>query len=139
VTVTGISISGADSANYSANPNTTTTASISPRKLTVTALGVAKVYDGTTVASVTLADDRVSGDVFTDADASATFSDKNVGTAKIVSVVGITISGIDSANYSPINATATTTADITPRSLTVTAIAASRPYDGTTSVSVTLK
>jgi hypothetical protein len=138
VTVTGISISGPDAANYSANPNTTTTASISPRKLTVTALGVAKVYDGTTVALVTLADDRVSGDVFTDADASATFSDKNVGPAKIVSVGGITISGIDAGNYSPINTTATTTADITPRSLAVTAIAASRPYDGTTSASVTL-
>jgi hypothetical protein len=138
VTVAGISISGRDAANYSANPNTTTTASISPRKLTVTAVGVAKAYDGTTVASVTLADDRVSGDVFTDADASATFSDKNVGTAKIVSVSGITISGMDAANYSPINTTATTTADITPRNLIVTANAASRPYDGTTSASVTL-
>ncbi len=138
VTVTGIAISGADAANYSANPNTATTASISSRKLTVTASGVAKVYDGTTLATVTLSDDRVSGDVFSDADASATFSDKNVGTAKIVSVSGITISGIDAANYSPINATATTAADITPRSLTVSAIASNRPYDGTTSASVTL-
>jgi hypothetical protein len=138
VTVTGISISGADAANYSANPNTATTASISPRKLTVTAAGVGKVYDGTTFASVILADDRVSGDVFTDSDASAAFSDKNVGTAKLVSISGITISGIDAANYSPVNATATTTADITPKSLTVTAIASSRPYDGTTLASVTL-
>jgi hypothetical protein len=138
VTVTGIAISGADAANYSANPNTATTASISSRKLTVTASGVAKVYDGTTLATVTLSDDRVSGDVFSDADASATFSDRNVGTAKIVSVSGITISGIDAANYSPINATATTAADITLRSLTVSAIASNRPYDGTTSASVTL-
>jgi hypothetical protein len=138
VTVTGIAISGEDAANYSANPNTATTASISPRKLTVTAAGVAKVYDGTTLASVTLSDDRVSGDLFTDADASATFSDKNVGAAKTVSVSGITISGIDAANYSPINATATTAADITPRSLTVSTIASNRTYDGTTSVSVTL-
>ncbi len=138
VTVTGIAISGADAANYSANPNTATTASISTRKLTVTAAGVAKVYDGTTLAAVTLSDDRLSGDLFTDTDASATFSDKNVGTAKTVSVSGIIISGIDAANYSPINATATTTADITPRSLTVSAIASDRPYDGTTSASVTL-
>jgi hypothetical protein len=138
VTVTGIAISGADAANYSANPNTATTASISARKLTVTAAGVAKVYDGTTLASVTLSDDRVGGDLFTDADASATFSDKNVGAAKTVSISGITISGVDAANYSPINATATTTADITPRGLTVSATASNRPYDGTTSASVTL-
>jgi len=42
---------------------------------------------------VTLSDDRVAGDVFTDSYTSATFNNKNVGTGKPVSVSGISISG----------------------------------------------
>src|SRR5439155_5795853 len=68
---------------------------------------------------------------------SATFADKNVGTAKAVSVSGIVISGADAANYT-FNATATTTADITPRGLTVSAHGINKVYDGTTAATVTL-
>ena len=67
-----------------ANTTATTTADITPRPLTVSATGVNKVYDGTTAATVTLSDDRVAGDVFTDTYATATFADKNVGTGKTV-------------------------------------------------------
>ena len=63
---------------------------------------------------MSLSDDRVSGDVFTDSYTSATFSDKNVGTGKTVSVSGISISGTDAGNYYA-NTTATTTANITRR------------------------
>src|SRR5205085_1307002 len=135
VTVSGISISGADAANYSANLNAATTANISPRKLTVMATGVAKVYDGTAIASAILADDRVSGDVFTDSDASAAFSDKNAGVAKTVTVTGISISGADVGNYVLGNTTASTTADITPRAIEVSAISDSKTYDATTASS----
>ena len=48
--------------------------------MNITATGVDKVYDGTTTATVSLSDNRVSGDVFTDAYASASFATKNVGT-----------------------------------------------------------
>ena len=48
---------------------------------------------------MTLADDRVAGDVFTASYSSATFADKNVGTAKPVSVTGISLSGPDAGNY----------------------------------------
>ena len=42
-----------------------------------------KVYDGNAGATVTLSDDRVSGDVFTDSYGTATFTlGKNVGTGK---------------------------------------------------------
>src|SRR5439155_1518559 len=78
---------------------------ITARALHVTATAGNKVYDGNSTATVTLSDDRVSGDVFTDSYASATFDNKNVGTAKAVSVSGIAISGADAANY-----TANTTA-----------------------------
>ena len=47
---------------------------------------------------------------------SASFANKNVGTAKSISVSGISVTGTDAANYSA-NTTASATADITARSL----------------------
>jgi predicted secreted protein len=93
---------------------------------------VDKVYDGRTTATVTLSDNRVSGDVLTDSYATVTFADKNVGPAKAVSVSGISISGPDAANYSLSNTTASTAANITPQTLNVTATGANKVYDGTT-------
>jgi hypothetical protein len=52
------------------------------------------------------------------------FADKNVGTAKTVAVTGIAASGDDAGNYS-YNATANTTATITPATLTYRADGAS--------------
>src|SRR5207302_1632205 len=94
-------------------------------------------YDGTTAATVTLSDNRLSGDVFTDSYTSATFDTKNVGTGKPVSVSGIAITGADAGNYT-VNATASTTADITARALTVSATGVNKVYDGTTAATVTL-
>jgi len=56
-----------------------------------TVTGGGKTYDGTTAATVTLSDNRVSGDVFADAFTSATYADKNVGNGKPVTVSGISI------------------------------------------------
>jgi hypothetical protein len=137
VSVSGINISGADASNYTFNSTAMTTANISARSLTVGATGVNRVYDGTTSASVTLSDNRVAGDVFTDSYTNATFADKNVGTSKTVSLSGISISGADAPNYT-FNTTATTTANISARSLTVTATGVNKVYDGMTSASVTL-
>src|SRR5204862_4699945 len=95
VSVSGISISGTDAGNYSFNTTATTTADITARTLVVSATGVNKVYDGNATATVNLSDDRVSDDVFTASDTTATFDTKNVGTGKPVSVSGISISGAD--------------------------------------------
>ena len=103
----------------------------------MTATGVNKVYDGTTAATVTLVRRPVSGDVFTDELHERDFANKNVGTGKTVSVTGITISGTDAGNYT-FNTTASTTADITARALTVTATGVNKVYDGTTAATVTL-
>ena len=84
VSVSGITLSGTDSGNYAANTTASTTADITVRTLTVTAAGVNKVYDGTTAATVTLGDDRVSGDLLTMNYASASFADKHVGSGKTV-------------------------------------------------------
>jgi hypothetical protein len=137
VSVSGISISGADAGNYTFNDTTSTTADITAQALTVVATGVDKAYDGTAAATVTLSDDRVLGDVFTTSYTSASFNDKNVGLAKLVSVLGISISGADAGNYT-FNTTASTTANITARSLTVTATGVDKVYDGTAVATVTL-
>src|SRR5207245_1796734 len=121
-------ISGADAGNYTFNAVAATTADSTPRALTVSAHGVNKVYDGTTTASVTLSDNRVAGDVFTDTYTAAAFASPAVGTAKAVSVSGISIWGADAGNYT-FNAVAATTADITPRALTVSAHGVNKVYD----------
>ncbi len=86
---------------------------ITPRDLHVSATGVNKTYDGTTIASVTLSDDRVSGDQLTVRYTAAAFADPNAGMGKAVSVSGITISGPAAGNYHLVSATAGPTADIT--------------------------
>jgi hypothetical protein len=86
---------------------------------------------------VTLADNRVAGDVLTASNTAANFADKNVGTGKAVSVSGIALTGTDAGNYS-VNTTAATTADITQRALTVSATGQNKVYDGGTAAGVTL-
>jgi prolyl-tRNA editing enzyme YbaK/EbsC (Cys-tRNA(Pro) deacylase) len=139
VTVAGIAISGADAGNYTlSNTTASATANITGATLTVSATGVNRVYDRTTNATVTLSDNRIAGDVVTDNYAAASFANKNVGTNKPVTVTGLSISGTDAANYTLGGTTATTTANITPASLTVSATGVNKPYDGTTNATVTL-
>jgi len=76
-------------------------------------------------ATVTLTDNRISGDVFADGYGSASFANKNAGTGKTVSVSGISISGTDAGNYT-FNTIASTTADIIGRALVVSARASTR-------------
>ncbi|MFZ1934316.1 MAG: YDG domain-containing protein [Thermoguttaceae bacterium] len=105
---------------------------ITARSLTISATGINKQYDGTTAATVTLSDDRVASDNLSDSYTAAAFSDANAGTGKTVTVTGISISGADAGNYTLSNTTATTTANITPRAITVTAATNTKTYDGTT-------
>lgn len=136
VTATGLSLTGADGGNYTANSSATATANITPLGLTVSAAGMNKVYDGTTTGTVTLSDNRVPGDSVVDHYASATFGQKDVGMGLRVSVAGIWISGIDAGNYTLLNTTSTTAADIDPAILTATVKARSKTYDGTTAARV---
>src|SRR5204863_417709 len=135
VSVSGIAISGTDSANYTANTTASTTANITARSLTVSATGVSRVYDGTTNATVTLSDNRVAGDTLSSSYTGASFANKNVGTAKTVSVSGIAISGADAANYT-VNTTANATADITAATVSASITADNKVYDGTTAATI---
>ena len=132
VAVAGLALAGASAANYSVTAPTAP-ANITPRSLALTAKGANKIYDGTSNAVVTLADNRLAGDAFTNNCAAAAFANKNVGTAISVNVSGLTITGADAGNYVLTNLTALTSANITPAALTVSGIIASNKiYDATT-------
>jgi hypothetical protein len=122
VTGSGFSLTGAQAGNYHLSPViATTTANISASGLTVSATGVDKVYDGNTSATVALTTNTLVGDVVTAAYASASFATASVGNGKAVSVNGISIGGVDAGNYGLLNTTASTTANITPKAVTVRA------------------
>src|SRR5204863_290270 len=116
VTLTGASLTGADAGNYILDSVASTTSEITPAPLTIMAAGINKQYDGNVSATVTLSDNRISGDAFADSYASASFIDANAGINKSVAVIGIAISGADASNYT-FNTTAATTATISAKSV----------------------
>jgi hypothetical protein len=107
-------------------------ANITPRTLTVSYSGANKTYDGTTTDAVTTTDNRVKGDLLTVLD-NAVFTDKNVGIGKTVNLSGISLSGTDAGNYALPGSTASTTANITPKDLSLVNLTAdNKAYDGNT-------
>ncbi len=141
VSLTGTTYGGADVGNYSITDQANAVADIATKSISVSGIAVdAKVYDGTTSASVDLSaltfNGLVSGDDLSGSATVGTFADKNVGTAKSVVLSGTTYGGTDLANYSITDQTAST-GDITTKALTVSGIAAAdRVYDGTTSATL---
>ncbi|PIG26406.1 filamentous hemagglutinin family protein [Janthinobacterium sp. 35] len=119
VAISGLGLAGADAGNYVlASSQASTTADITPATLTVSASGVNKVYDATTNAAVSLRDNRIGNDQLSIASNGASFSDKNAGVGKTVTVAGISLSGTDAGNY-VVNTSASTTATISQAALTV--------------------
>ncbi len=137
VSVSGISLTGTDSGNYTANGSAGAFASITKANLSVDIIATDKVYDSTTSAAVALLVAPLSGDDVDLSFVSADFADKNAGTGKLVSVRGIIASGADAGNYS-FSAMDTTTADIAAAALTVTALGGSKSYDGNSLATITL-
>src|SRR5205814_1710828 len=67
---------------------------------------------------------------------SGAFSDKNVGSNKAVSITGLSLWGSDAGNYT-VNSTATTAANITAATLTVSGITAgNKVYGATTTATI---
>ncbi|WP_165073093.1 beta strand repeat-containing protein [Paludisphaera rhizosphaerae] len=138
VVIDGLVLTGADAGNYVPVSTSATSASITPKALTVSGITASdKVYDGTTAAmfdaSAASLNGMVAGDVVTiDASGvSAAFADKNVGNGKAVTVAGLALNGVAASNYT-ITAPSIT-ASITPRALGVTGVTAySKVYNGTT-------
>src|SRR5262249_32045815 len=126
VSVSGISVTGTDAANYTANTTAAATADITARGLTVSGITAAdKVYDATTTATINAGSATLtgvlSGDTVTLAAASAAgrFVTKTAGPGKVVNVAGLSLSGADASNYALTQPS--TTASITQAGLTVTA------------------
>ena len=141
VSMSSLTLSGADAGNYAAQlPDFSTTASIRPKGVAISnAPGSptgSKVYDASTVAP--LVDGQqlaisglVAGDLVTAAASGGSFADKRVGDNKPVQLSGVSLSGGDAGNY--VVSSATSRANITPRALTVTTTtAADKVYDGGT-------
>ena len=96
-----------------------------------------KVYDGTTAAVVAAGSltGVVAGETVTLSVPNGQFDTKNVGTAKTVTA-NIALAGADAGNYSLAATTASTTANITARSISGSFTAANKVYDGDTSATV---
>ena len=120
---------GEGAGNYTFNTTAATTANITAKAITVAATAANKTYDATANAAATLSSTGVmAGDTVNFAGIRATFANKNVGNLKAVQVLGITASGLDAGNYTfnNLDNMATTTANITPATLTVTTNPATR-------------
>lgn len=138
VTISGISLTGTDAANYTISGNTANPyAAITSRTLTVSADPTNKVYDGNSTATVSLRDDRVVGDNIS-VSYTASFNNKNVGIAKTVTVSGMAINGNDAANYTLAANAVDAFANISRANLRVRANPNSKNYDGTATANVSL-
>ena len=131
VSIDRADLSGADAGNYTlAQGPWTAKADITPKPLTGSFTAADKAYDGDNSATIATrsVDGAVSGDDVGLTGGTATFADKNVGTAKTVTGTGFSLSGSGAGNYTLKSSTLTTTASITAKQLTVTADNKSKVY-----------
>jgi filamentous hemagglutinin family protein len=137
VTVDGLTLSGADAANYSIFGTSGVSVNITPLAITASYAGVNRVYNGSLVATATgSASGILAGDVLL-INGTGVFTDsKNVGTAKPISITSAQLSGADDDNYTLLNTTGSTTADVTPMTVTPTFAGGSRVYDGLTAAPI---
>ncbi|WP_164885069.1 YDG domain-containing protein [Rubrivivax rivuli] len=148
VNVSGITLTGAQAANYSVlNSTATTTASITPRLIGVTGvLATSRVYDGTLTVQLStagatvlpsgvLAGDTVSVVLPSGGITTGTMATKDAGTNKPVTISGLTLTGASAANYAV--GGEGLTVNITPRPLTATYSALDRVYNAGTTATVT--
>jgi len=139
-----LALAGAAAGNYTL-AGMTGTVSITAKPLAVAGLTAnSKIYDGTSAAmlagtAVFLASEAAGSGTAVDGKpysvdavapggtAAGVFADANVGTAKAVSVTGLSVSGAGNGNYSIVQPFSLT-ANISPRGLTVTANSQSKSY-----------
>ncbi|MBU2239723.1 MAG: hypothetical protein KJ868_17080, partial [Gammaproteobacteria bacterium] len=119
VNVSGLSLSGADAANYTlADTTATTTADIAKAVISaITGITASnKTYDGNTTATLdtssTSFTGMVSGDNLSVASGIGSFENKNIGIDKMVNIFDLRLGGADASNYILLNTSAVTTADI---------------------------
>ena len=127
VTFDGLTLRGADAANYVLNKTALTgTGTIAKRTLTLGAVTAqTKIYNGTTAADASqfhaALNNAVAGDNVTSAATGATYNDKNVAGASRINYTGVNLAGADAGNYTLAATTAQGAGTITHRTLTLTA------------------
>ncbi|MGA2221363.1 MAG: YDG domain-containing protein, partial [Verrucomicrobiia bacterium] len=128
--VAGITVTGADAGNYTANTAASTSANITTAPVTGHITASDKTYDGTPTATITgrSLDGVIGSDDVILTGGTANFVDKNVGTGKSVTASGLALSGADMNNYALASDTASTSATIDPAALTAKADDKTRPY-----------
>nr|WP_300598434.1 YDG domain-containing protein [uncultured Sphingomonas sp.] len=120
-TATGLALNGADAANYTISGTATGTATIAQRAITATATADSRAYDGTTGTTGRIAlTGVISGDAVTGT-ATYRFADANAGSGRAVQVNGLALSGVDAGNYTVSLTGGPVIADITRRTVTVSA------------------
>jgi hypothetical protein len=145
VTITGagtvrIRAAQAGNATYAAAPLVDRSFTVAASTVTPGITASGKTYDGTTAA--TIAGRSLTGRIGTDdvslSGGTATFDTRNVGTGKTVTATGLALSGAQAGNYQLASATATATANIAAKVLSVAGLNASdKSYDGTTAATLT--
>ncbi|SHF23120.1 YDG domain-containing protein [Alkalibacter saccharofermentans] len=111
---------------------------VSQKPVTITGISASyKEYDGEDTATIINDSASISGVINGDAvsidgsNATATFSNADAGTAKVVIFEGFALSGNHAGNYTLTAQPASTTANITPRKVTVSGITGlDKTYDG---------
>jgi hypothetical protein len=113
--------------------------SVAAKLLTLSASNVSKVFDGNpTLAGMALTPSGVmAGDSVGVTSSGGTFSSKNA-ISQAFSLTGLQLQGSDQANYVFAGNSLTGIGTITPKTLSVTASALDKPYDGTTAASGSL-
>jgi len=136
VTITGLTLTGADSSNYTLI-DPTRKANITKRSITVTAVSDSKIYDGTTTSTALpiLSAGTPLGSGDTEPAWTQTFPNKKVGINKVLTPAGLVDDGNSGLNYT-YNYVINSTGEITPRPITITAVADTKEYDGTVSSSI---
>ena len=109
------------------------TIKVNPKDVTITGLSAGgKEYDRSTTATPTgtaVIDGKVGSDNVTVTAGTASFDNENVGTDKIVTFTGYSLSGADAGNYNLKAQPASVTANITAKEVTITSLtAADRSY-----------
>ena len=140
----GFQLLGVDAGNYNLPVTANSTESITPKVITIAGITAAnKVYDGNTTAVVNVSAvnstslvgmGMIAGDDL-NVSAAGVFDTKHAGTGKTVTLTS-NYTGTDAGNYN-ITSQATTTADVTQKSLSISGItAANKAYDGNTTAIV---
>ena len=133
VNISGLALDGNDAGNYelaASGQQTTATASITPRSVSVSGITAAnKVYDGTTDATLVMTGATIAeGSIIAEEEltlvsGTGAFETPDADTDKTVTITALTFGGAHAGNYqfTTSGQLETITADITPAPLTITA------------------